>query len=115
MKQEQAIIDKQILDALCRIDDVLERNKKIVWVVIIMALAIFVVGLLLLIIGFKSRDWRVLTPSAIITGLLYWPIKTLLKIRKENIEIAVVPALVKTLPPEKAAEEIIKLIEKIRP
>jgi len=115
MEQDSSAINRQITEALDRIDQVLEGNKKLVWIVVIMALAIFALGLLLLIIGFNAGDWRILTPSAVVTALLYWPINKILKIRKENIELAVVPALVRTLPPEEAAEEIIKLIDKIRP
>ncbi|OGC51747.1 hypothetical protein A2982_00480 [candidate division WWE3 bacterium RIFCSPLOWO2_01_FULL_39_13] len=107
------IIDKQIAEAIARIDLVLDRNVRLVWVVLAMSSVIFIVGAVLLLIGFKNGDWKILTPSALMTGLLYWPINKILTIRKENIQLAVVPALIKTLPPEKAAEQIIKLIEKL--
>ena len=113
--QQTKIIEDQIQDAIDRIDSVLKRNEQTVWLVVAMSMIIFAIGLILLIIGFNSRDWRVLTPSALMTGLLYWPINKILQIRRENIQLAVVPALIRTLPPEKAAEEIIKLIEKLKP
>lgn len=109
------ITDQQIEDAIKRIDQVLQKNLQLVWIVIGMSIGIFFLGFVLFVIGFKNADWRILTPSALITGLLYWPINKILTIRKENIQLAVVPALIRTLPPEKAAEEIIKLIEKLKP
>lgn len=109
------IIEDQITEAIERIDKVLSKNERTVWVVISMSVIIFAIGSALLVIGFESGDWRVLTPSALMTGLLYWPINKILKIRKENIQLAVVPALIRTLPPEKSAEEIIKLIGKLDP
>lgn len=113
MEHDQELIDKQIADAVDRIDRVLEKNKNLVLTVVIMAVLIFALGMMLLIIGSTSGDWRILTPSAIVTGLLYWPINRVLRIRKENIALAVVPVLVKTLPPEQAAKEIVKLISKV--
>ena len=110
-----SVVDKQIEEAINRIDEVLKRNVQMVNLVIFMSVIIFIIGAFLLVIGFRSDDWKILTPSALITGLLYWPINKIITIRKENIQLAVVPALIRTLPPEKAAEEIIKLIEKIKP
>ena len=115
MLPDQDITRQQIDDALTRIDRVLNTNRQTVWHVVSMASVIFVLGVSLFVVGIKTGDWKILTPSAVITGLLYWPIDKILRIRKENIELAVVPALVRTLPPEKAAEEIVKLIEKLRP
>ncbi len=86
-----------------------------VWIVTWMAAAIFVIGISLLIVGVQAKDFRLVVPSAVLTGFLYWPINKILQIRKENIQLSVVPALIQTLPPEKAAEEIVKLIEKLDP
>lgn len=112
---QNEIIDKQIEEAITRIDQVLDRNIRLVWIVTTMSVVIFGIGASLMILGFQSGDWRILAPSALITALLYWPINKILTIRKENIQLAVVPALIKSLPPEKAAEEIIKLIDKLKP
>jgi hypothetical protein len=114
-KQPNNIIDDQINEAIQRIDIVLERNIKIFWLVIVMSVFIFAVGTVLMVIGMQSNDWRLLVPSAFITGLLYWPINKIISIRKENIQLAVVPALIRMLPADKAAEQIIKLIENLKP
>ena len=96
------------------INQILDRNQKIVWLVVSMALAIFILGISLLLIGITARDWRILTSSGIITAFLYWPINKILKIRMENIvllSIALVP--IEFLPPEKAAEQLLKIIDRI--
>ena len=105
----------QIIDTLERIDTVIKSNRTTVRIVTAMSIAIFAVGITLLLLGFESGDWMVLTPSALITGLIYWPVNKILAIRKETMHLAVVPALVTALPPEQAAEEIIKLIETMKP
>ena len=113
MDTQQNTVNSQIDDAIRRIDDIIKDNRKYVWIVVCMTIGIFMLGCVLIILGFESGDWRVLTPSIIVTAFLYWPINKIIKIRKENISLAVVPSLVKTLPPEKAAEEIVKLIKKL--
>ena len=49
----------------------------------------------------------------LLQGALYWPIRQILRIRKQNIALAAAPALIATLPPVQAAAEMVKLLEKI--
>ena len=101
--------------ALYCVNQILERNDKIVWILISMALAIFILGISLLLIGVTAKDWRILAPSGIITGLLYWPINMIHKMRVENMVLLLAIALVpfESLPPEKAAEQIGKVIDRV--
>ncbi len=96
-----------------RIDQVIQKNNKFETTIICMSIGIFLIGGTAFIYGFFIGNVFVVTPSVIITGLLYWPIKKLEKIRKENISLAVIPTLIENLPPEKAALELIKLLSKI--
>jgi hypothetical protein len=101
--------------ALYCVNQVLQRNERILWIVISMALGIFILGISLLLIGIITKDWRILAPSSIITGLLYWPINMIHKMRVENMVLLLAIALVpvESLPPEKAAEQIGKVIDRI--
>jgi hypothetical protein len=97
-----------------RFETALEHNRSTYRLILWMSGGIFVIGVSLLIIGVIKWDTLILAPSAIITGLLYWPIINLLKIRKANICLYISPALIKCLPAARAADEIEKLLEWLR-
>ncbi len=96
-----------------RIDDVLKKNRVHETTICIMAVAIFVLGLTALIYGIIKNEVLVVAPATLINAALYWPIQQIKKIRKENITLAAIPSLIATLPPEDAARELVKLLEKI--
>ncbi len=96
-----------------RIDQAINNNEKFEIVIICMSIGIFLIGASAFVYGMFIGNVFVVTPSIIITGLLYWPIKKLEKIRKENIALAVIPTLIKNMPPEDAALELSKLLSKI--
>ena len=102
-----------IKDILDRIDAVIKNNKKTEWIFISLTIIIFLCGISCFIIAIVSKQFAWSTPSAIATLLLYWPLKQIRNIRRENIALATVPMLVTLLPPGKAAEEIQKLINKL--
>lgn len=106
-------IDSQINSAIERIDNVLNRHKKTYWIIIFMAMIIFIVAISLLVIGLLMESELILGCSTIIGGM-YWAIKKISRIRKEDIYLAIAPKLARILPPEKASEEIIKMLERLR-
>jgi len=53
------------------------------------------------------------TPSAVTTGLLYYPLREIKDIRQKNIALATAPILISQLPADKAAEQIQKLLEQL--
>ncbi|MEZ5357505.1 MAG: hypothetical protein R3F48_01660 [Candidatus Zixiibacteriota bacterium] len=113
MQVIDSTIDSQIDSAIERIDDVLEMHKRTYWIIVFMALVVFVVAISLLVIGVLMESKFILGCSSIISGM-YWAIKKITRIRKEDIYLAVVPRLVRILPPEKASDEIIKMLEGLR-
>ncbi len=96
-----------------RIDAVLRNNKLHEISIIAMAAGIFILGITTVIYGILIKEVFIVAPSTLVTALLYWPIYHLGKIRKENIALAALPSLISTLPPEEAARELIKLLDKL--
>jgi hypothetical protein len=103
-----AITNEQLLR---RIDEVLRKNNTILWCLIIAAGILFICGIggILVAIFDKQYIWTV--PSAFTSFFLRWPIQQISAFRDKNIALATAPALIENLPPEKAAEEIQKLLE----
>ncbi len=98
-------------DVLSRIDIVLKENKRIEWIYIILTGLLFLTGISCFISALISGNFAWSTPSAITTGLLYWPLKEIKDIRSKNIALATAPMLITQLPKAKAAEEIQKLLQ----
>jgi len=98
-------------EILKRIDDVLKQNMRIEWTYIALTVLLFVTGISCFIVALVTRHFAWSTPSAITTGLLYWPLKEIKSIRQKNIALATAPMLITQLPKARAAEEIQKLLQ----
>lgn len=102
-----------IEDILVRVDEVIKENKKIEWVYIILTIILFSTGIACFVTALVKGQFAWSSPSAITTGLLYWPMKEIKSIRQKNIAIATAPILISQLPKMKAAEEIQKLLQSL--
>jgi hypothetical protein len=98
-------------DILSRIDDVLKENKRIEWTYIFLTVVLFGTGIACFITALTTGEFAWSTPSAVTTGLLYWPLREIKEIRQKNIALATAPVLITQLPKAKAAEEIQKLLQ----
>jgi hypothetical protein len=97
-------------DILARIDIVLKENKRIEWTYIVLTVLLFGTGIACFVVALSRGEFAWSTPSAITTGLLYWPLREIKDIRAKNIALATAPMLITQLPKAKAAEEIQKLL-----
>ncbi|MEL7613678.1 MULTISPECIES: hypothetical protein [Halomonadaceae] len=100
-------------DILSRIDSVLRENKRIEWTYILLTVVLFVTGIACFVTALITGQFAWSTPSAITTGLLYWPLKEIKEVRNKNIALATAPVLITQLPKAKAAEEIQKLLQSL--
>ena len=99
-----------IEEILSRIDIVIKENKRIEWTYISLTIILFCTGISCFIVALITGHFAWSTPSAITTGLLYWPLREIKDIRQKNIALATAPMLITQLPKAKAAEEIQKLL-----
>jgi hypothetical protein len=100
-----------IEDTLARIDHVLQDNKRIEWIYIVLTILLFACGITCFALALLTGHFAWSTPSAVTTGLLYFPLKEIKDIRRKNIALATAPMLISQLPKNKAAEEIQKLLQ----
>lgn len=100
-----------ITDITQRIDEVLKQNRRIEWTYIGLTVVLFLTGIACFVVALISGNFLWSTPSAITTGLLYWPLREIKGIRQKNIALATAPMLITQLPQKKATEEIQKLLE----
>jgi hypothetical protein len=100
-------------EALSRIDTVLSENRKIEWLYIILTSILFIVGIVCIVIAIVSSKFAWSIPSAFTTFFLKWPLTEIKRMREKNIALAAAPALITTLPANKAAVEIQKLLQNL--
>lgn len=100
-------------EIITRIDDVLKQNRRIEWTYIGLTVMLFIAGISCFVVALATGEFAWSTPSAITTGFLYWPLREIKEIRQKNIALATAPMLITQLPPDKAAEEIQKLLQNL--
>jgi len=100
-------------ETLSRIDEVLKSNRRIEWIYIALTVALFLSGIACIIMALATGKFLWSTPSVVTTGLLYYPLREIKDIRQKNIALATAPMLISQLPPDKAAKEIQKLLQKL--
>jgi hypothetical protein len=97
-----------------RVDQALADNRRAGNLVLLMSSAIFTIGILSILIGYWQRNPYIGGGATLFQGLLYWPIREILRLRRDNIVLQTVPVLVSGLDADTSAKEIIKLLNYLR-
>jgi hypothetical protein len=79
-----------------------------------MAVGIFIAGMSALTVAYMQRNPYIGGGGVLLNGFLYWPIREIVKLRRDNIILQVLPQLIAQLPPAEAANELKKLLTRIR-
>lgn len=105
--------DQTTEQILVRIDGVLKSNRLKEWIYIGLTIVLFLVGIACIIYALVEREFAWTIPSAFTTFFLKYPFNLIRQIMRENKALAIVPALITKLPPDKAARELQKLIQQL--
>jgi hypothetical protein len=97
-----------------RVDRALQDNRRAETIVIGMALGIFVLGVVILLVAYWQRNAYVAGGALVVQGFLYWPVREILKLRRDNLILQTFPALISNLSPSDAGREIVKLLVYLR-
>jgi len=97
-----------------RVDRALSDNRRAEYIVIIMSVCIFGLGVFALLFSYRLKNPYIAGGSTVFQGLLYWPIREVLKLRRDNVLLQAFPALVSSLPAAALANEIRKMLEYLR-
>jgi|SRR5208282_3354383 len=98
---------------LTRIDQVLRENRRTETLFIGLAVTLFALGIVTLLLAVFTNRLVWASPSVVTTALLYWPMREIRRMRRENIALATAPALIARLPAAEAAAEIQRMLEKL--
>ncbi|RWQ28341.1 hypothetical protein [Mesorhizobium sp.] len=98
---------------LKRIDDVLKDNRRTETIYILMTVLLFGAGIGCLIQAVYMREFLWSVPPVATTALLHYPMTQIRDLRAKNIALATAPLLISTLPVDKAAEEMVRLLKSL--
>lgn len=79
-----------------------------------MALALFVAGLLILLLAYWLKNPKVCGAALFTQAFLIFPINEIRKLRRDNLILQTFPVLIEGLPAEAAVEEIKLLLALLR-
>ncbi len=97
-----------------RVDQALAQNRRAENIVLSMTGIIFLLGVAVIIAAFWTRNLYFAGGAVVCQLLIYWPINEVLKLRKDNLILQTLPAIVSSLPVDRAATEIVKFLEYLR-
>ena len=97
-----------------RVDSALEANRGAERIVLTMSAGIFAVGIGVLLVSYWSQNAYVAGGAALLEGFLYWPIREVLRLRKDNVALQVLPSVVAELPPKEAEAELVNFLKFLR-
>lgn len=92
-----------------RIDQTIAQNKRSEHILIFISTGMFLLAIGLLIIEILSGEIILVWPTMLINAFLYWPIKAILRIKKENVVLNETIVVLQTCPAEKAIIELERL------
>jgi hypothetical protein len=97
-----------------RVDAALADNKRAEHIVIAMSVGIFLLGAGAFLFAYVEKNPYVVGGGLLTTAFLYWPIREILKLRRDNLILQVVPAMAAQLSAAEFAKEMKKLLEHLR-
>jgi hypothetical protein len=95
-----------------RVDKALGDNRRAEWLVIGLAATIFLIGAVVLGMGASGNPYAA-GAAVVVEMFLYWPVREILRIRRDNLILQTLPVLVSTMPPDLAAQELSLTLRKM--
>lgn len=105
-------MDVEIINA--RVERALEANKRAEYLLICFVSALFVLGALTTIVAYLIKNPFLFIGSLVIDSFLLWPILEIRQLRRENVILQTLPALICPLPPSDAARQIVESLKYLR-
>ena len=84
-----------IREVTATIESAIKRNRRTEWVAIVVLVALFSVGLGLVTYGAAIQRWQILAPGGILQLAIAFPIRTLIKLRGDNVRLEIIPQLLR--------------------
>lgn len=88
-----------------RIDQVLQANRHAETLTLLLSTVLFLSGVALLVAGFAFGEPLITGSGVVVETGIIWPLRRIVKLREQNVQLQVLPGMLDLLPPEEAAEQ----------
>lgn len=105
-------MDLQVINN--RVDQALAANRRAEYIIIGMAILIFILGLTVASIGYSTTNPYITSGAMLFQAALYFPIRRIGRLRRDNLILQTFPVMMAALPADRAADEIVKLLDFIK-
>ncbi len=94
------------------VEEAIRKNRRIETTLIIILVGVSSAGLLLLIIGAIRQQWAIALPVPPASwSSIAMPIRSLVKLRQENIRLAVLPQMIRMADTQSGKKLVMKFVE----
>lgn len=109
-KKSDAEAIREVTD---RIDAIIAANRHTERIIVVVLLALFAVGLTLIIWGAAVSRWELLVPGGIAQLTIAYPVKRLIKLREDNVRLQIIPQLFRLAETEAGKALAAKLTDRL--
>jgi hypothetical protein len=88
-----------------------KKNRRIETALVILLVGLSVTGLVLLVIGAIRQQWGIALPGGLCELSIAMPIRSLVKLRQENIRLAVIPQMIRLADARSEKKLVMKFVE----
>jgi hypothetical protein len=93
------------------IGDAIRRNRRIETALIVLLVVLSCTGLVLLIIGAIRQQLGISIPGGLLELSIAMPIRSLVRLRQENIRLAIIPQMIRLAGPRSEKKLMVKFVE----
>ena len=104
---------EMVREVTARIDATIAENRRSEHVIIGVLLALFAVGLTLLIWGALIGRWELLVPGGLFQLTIAFPVRRLIKLREDNVRLQIIPQLLRLTETDQGKLLAAKLAERL--
>jgi hypothetical protein len=95
------------------IDAAIAANRRSERVIVLVLIALFAVGLTLILWGAYLGKWQFLVPGGILQLTIAYPVKRLIKLREDNVRLQIILQMLRLAAPNQAEVLAAQLIERL--
>jgi hypothetical protein len=107
-------LDAEVIrEVTARIDASIAENRRSERLIMGVLLALFAVGLTLLIWGAAVSRWELLVPGGIAQFTVAYPVRRLIKLREDNVRLQIIPQLLRLADTDEGKALAKKLLERL--
>jgi hypothetical protein len=103
--------DAEIIREVTRsVEQAIRENRRIETALVIILISLSATGLVLLLVGAFREQWAIALPGGLCELSIAMPIRSLVKLRQENIRLAILPQMLRLADTQTEKKLVLKFV-----